>query len=98
MGGVEGILGIPDPAAARSPLRAAKAPAAVKLLAAKDEVAFSGAAKELATAGQRAAAAEIKAAMREDKIRQAKESIEQGTYRVNDIVAQVAQRIGAYIE
>ena len=98
MDGMEGIPGIPDTAGTRRPPRGAKAPAVAVLAAPSDKVAFSDASKELAAAGHIESSSELKAAIREEKIRVAKERIEQGIYRVNDVVAQVAQRIGAYIE
>ena len=92
MFGVNGIGGIPEPANAQEGgARVRKADAARDQ--SKDEIAISSEAQAAARASQ----AVHKAELRAQKIARAKENIAQGTYRVQDVVRQVAAVISQYI-
>ena len=93
MVGIHGIGEIPEPAnSKKAPERSATRDIAASN-AARDGVELS---TESVTASK---AARVRAVeIREERVAKAKESIEQGAYRIQEVVLQVADRIARYVD
>ena len=90
---VQGLGGPAEPVGTRAPRERDRAQAAPKA----DDVSFSEVSVQVASAGQ--AAVRSKAAkLRQERIDQAKESIERGTYRIQEVVLQVADRLARFVD
>jgi len=63
----------------------------------QDAVVFSDEAKQASKAARIAELSKKQSEMRAERIAQAKESIEKGTYKVQEVVLQVATRISKYM-
>ena len=95
MVGIQGIGGTPDPANAKQVSDRAKAQAAAAPPA-KDGIEISSEAQQ---ASQVARFKELSPGdvIREDRVAQAKQNLEQGIYRVQEVLLQVANRLAAYV-
>ena len=94
MVGIQGISGIREPASAHPAEDRRKA--AVQ----RDEAPHDGV--EISPEAQRAAEAvqllgHVQSEVRAERIAEAKENLEQGTYRLQEVLLRVAARIGAYV-
>lgn len=92
--GVYGVGGVPEPSATRATAPRPR-PAETSATRATDGVAIS---TEAATRSRFVSEATPAETIRADRIERAKQSIEDGAYRVQDIVSQVAARIAPYID
>ena len=90
--GINGIIGLPDTnsstqASERSRRLETQAPGA------RDDVAISPEAREAAKITNMLRESEQSAEIRQERVEQAKQSIEQGAYKVIDVIKIVASRI-----
>lgn len=94
--GLQGIGGVPEPVGAK--------PGTVK--AKETEKSSVGSSDGVSISAEAAEAAEVQVVLdladqvsdiRQERVTQARESIEQGTYKVQDVVRQVAARLTNYI-
>ncbi len=90
---IQGLGGPPDPVATRPGQGRDRAQAGPK----SDDVSFSEVAVQAASAGQ-AATRSRGVELRQERIEQAKESIERGTYRIQEVVLQVAERLARFVD
>ena len=96
MVGIHGIDGISELANRRRvDVRATNSVATT--VDSEDNVSISRDAQTAAAVAQAQAISEQAAEIREERVAQARESIEQGTYRIQDVVKRVAARIARYI-
>ena len=95
MVGIQGIGGTSGTASAKQVSGRAKAQAAAAPPA-KDGIEFSGEAQQ---ASQVARFKELSPGdvIREDRVAQAKQNLEQGVYRIQEVVLQVANRLAALV-
>lgn len=95
--GIQGIGGVQEPTPPKTGPGKAKAPEAVAEEALTDGVSISPEAAEASetssVVSQAAAANEV----RQERVEQARESIEKGTYKVQDVVRQVASRLTKFV-
>ena len=90
MVGIHGVGGPSDPVNPRQGPGRTK-PVEVPSAAASDGVQISPEAAAVSAAGKGSA-------LREERIERAKEKIEQGVYRIQEVVLQVADRIAQYVD
>lgn len=90
MVGIHGIGGPSDPVNPRQGPGRVK-PAEVPSAAASDDVQISAEAAAVSAAGKGSA-------LRDERIERAKENIEQGVYRIQEVVLQVADRIAQFVD
>lgn len=90
---IQGLGGPSEPAPTRPGPGRDRAQAATK----SDDVSFSEVAVQIASAGQ-AASRSRGVELRQERIEQAKESIERGTYRIQEVVLQVADRLARFVD
>ncbi len=96
MVGIQGIVELPKPAAPRRAEE--KSPKSENLVkAVKDDVSFSREAQEAAAAKRAEAQQQAEAKIREEKVAEARQRIEQGTYTFVDVVREVATRMTGYV-
>lgn len=98
MVGMYGIGGVPAPAIVKEVTGNAKGVARDTAVAVGDKVKISEEAHQAADISRLVEKSELQSEIRTDAIEQAKENLEQGTYKVLDVVKIVASRIGAYID
>lgn len=92
---VPGIGGAPEPVKAKpSPPRQGASPETAKA----DRVEISPAAIKASQGTQAAQSARRGSEVRQDRVAAAKENLEQGVYRIQEVVLQVAERIGRFAE
>ena len=90
MVGIHGIGGAPEPVKAKpAPPRKEPAP---REAAKADRVEISSTAAKVSQGVRRGSE------IREDRVAQAKENLEQGVYRIQEVVLQVAERIGRFAD
>ncbi len=94
---IQGIGGIPEPSESRQSQGRAKAQASPPPGQAEDGVEISAEAAQASRAAQVVAQTSNEPAVREERIAQAKENIEQGVYRIQEVVLQVASRLSRYV-
>ena len=96
MVGVHGIGGAPEPVKAKPapPRQEAAAHEAAK----SDRVEISPAAVKASQGAQASHSTRRGSEIREDRVAAAKENLEQGVYRIQEVVLQVAERIGRFAE
>ncbi|MBN2312235.1 MAG: flagellar biosynthesis anti-sigma factor FlgM [Candidatus Hydrogenedentes bacterium] len=98
MVGIQGIGSVPEPANTGQATGSGKKQAARTATAVRsDDVLFSEEARGAAEAARLAEIAEADAEMRAEQVARAKQNIEQGTYKILDVVRVVAGRISKYI-
>lgn len=95
MVGINGIGGVPEPTNT-GPNR--KLPAPPPEVAPSDDVEISQEAVSASSRGQLITRSEDTSQLRVERIAQAKENLEQGVYRVQEVVLQLADRIAQYVD
>lgn len=96
MVGVPGIGGVPEPVKAKpSPPRHE---AASRDAGKADRVEISPAAIKASQGAQATQSTRRGSEIRADRVAAAKENLEQGVYRIQEVVLQVAERIGRFAE
>ena len=96
MNGVNTIGGIPEPVAPRR--QGTQAPRVEREDAAsRDEVSISPEAQQAATAGKLVEISKQAEEIRTEKVAQARRNLEEGTYRVQATVLQLAARISQFV-
>ncbi len=91
---IQGIGGIPEPANSRQTHGRNRTSSATPPAKAGDDVQISSAASQ---AAQAVAQTSGQSEVREERIAQARENIEQGVYRIQEVVLQVAGRISKFV-
>jgi len=96
MVGVQGIGSIPEPA---NPRRAQQLAGGLDAadVEAHDEVRISPAGQEAASVARLLEEAERQAEVRAEHIAEVKASLERGTYKLQEVVLQVAARVSRYV-
>lgn len=98
MVGIFGIGGIPEPANPRR-VEGFNQNAGTARSVTRDEVLISAEAQDAAAINRLVQEANKKAEeIRAERVAQVKKSLEQGTYKVQEVVLQVAARVSRYIE
>ena len=97
MVGIQGIGEIPEPANSRQVQGRSKSPDSAPA-SATDGVQISQEAVEASQAGDLVARTVDQSGVRHERIEQAKQNIEQGTYRIQEVVLQVADRLAQFVE
>ncbi|PCJ51269.1 MAG: hypothetical protein COA73_17915 [Candidatus Hydrogenedentota bacterium] len=95
--GIQGIGGVPEPAGPKQTQSRDKTPPDVATTAAGDGVSISPEASQAATAGDIVRQSSQQSEIRQAKVDQAKQNLEEGTYKVQEVVLQVAARLSQYI-
>jgi len=96
MVGVEGIGRIPEPASPKRAQRHAGHSEAAPV-AARDEMRLSPAAQDAADVARLLAEAERQAEIRTERVAEVNASLERGTYKLQEVVLQVAARMSKYV-
>jgi flagellar biosynthesis anti-sigma factor FlgM len=94
MVGIQGIGNVPEPIGPKS--GAGKAKETEKSTVSTDNVSISSEAAQAAEIIQAATAAGV-SEIRQERVEEARANIEQGTYKVQDVVRQVAARLTKYL-
>jgi len=99
MVGIQGIGAAPDPANTKQANGSGKRESVrTSLAVTRDDVTITEEAREAAERARMTAAANANAeAIRAEQVARAKQSIEQGTYKIVDVVRVVAQRISRFV-
>ncbi len=97
MVGINGIGGIPEPVNTKQ-VSGPKAPALQANVQQADGVEISVEALNASSRGQLVSRSETADQLRSERIAQAKENLEQGVYRIQEVVLQVADRIAQYVD
>jgi len=97
MVGIQGLGGIPEPANNRQAQGKDRPTAPVTPESADDGVSISNEAAQAATAGNIIRQSGQADVIREERIEQAKQNIEEGIYRVQEVVLQVAARLSRFV-
>lgn len=95
MVGIQGIGGTSGPVNAKQVASRAKAQAAAAAPA-KDGIEISGEAQQASLVARYKELSQSDA-IREDRVAQAKQNLEQGVYRVQEVVLQVANRLAEFV-
>ncbi len=99
MVGIHGIGEIPEPANTRQVQGRSKSPDSAPASATDgDGVQISQEAVEASQAADLVARTMDRSGLRHERVEQAKQNIEQGTYRVQEVVLQVAARLAQFVE
>jgi len=93
---IQGIGGVPEPAGPKQTQNRDKTPPADTAVAG-DGVSISPEASQAATAGDIVRQTSQQSDVRQVKIEQARQNLEEGTYKVQEVVLQVAARLSQYI-
>jgi anti-sigma28 factor (negative regulator of flagellin synthesis) len=93
---IQGIGGVPEPAGPKQTQNRDKTPPA-DVSTAEDGVSISSEASQAATAGDIVRQSGQQNEVRQAKIEQAKQNLEEGTYKVQEVVLQVAARLSQYL-
>ena len=96
MVGMYGILGVPGPASTSQP-RVRGRLNDTSSSAPQDRVLFSSQAQEASRAAQILEQSSAKSAARAEQVAKAKQSIENGTYKMQGVVRIVAARVSKYV-
>ena len=96
MVGIQGISGIREPASAKRADDRGKTDVPRGEVA-RDGVEISPEAERAAEAGRLLEQTQAQSQIRAERIAEAKQNLEQGTYRVQEVVLRVAARVSAYI-
>ena len=97
MVGINGIGGFPEPVNTKQ-VSGPKAPALLAQTQPVDGVEISPEALNASSRGQLVSRSETADKLRLERIAQAKENLEQGVYRIQEVVLQVADRIAQYVD
>ena len=97
MVGIQGLGGIPEPANNRQAQGKDRPSTPVTPASSDDDVSISTEAAKASAAGDIVRRSEESTDIRAERIEQAKQNIEEGTYRVQEVVLQVASRIAHYV-
>ncbi len=98
MAGIQGISGIPEPVQERpASIRDRKRDESLTTTS-SDQVGFSSAAQEAATAAQYVQVAKSSTDVRADRVAAAKQNIENGSYKQPEILQQLAQNLMKFFE
>ncbi len=93
---IQGIGGVPEPAGPKQTQSRDKTPPA-DVSTVGDGVSISPEASQAATAGDIVRQTSQQSDVRQVKIEQARQNLEEGTYKVQEVVLQVAARLSQYI-
>lgn len=94
---IQGIGGIPEPGNSKPAQRRGSSDVADTSRVADDGVNISAEATQAAKAAEIAAQTRATSDIRDARVAQAKENIEQGAYKLQEVVLEVASRISKYI-
>lgn len=97
MVGIQGLGGIPEPANNRQAQGKDKPSIPATPVSNDDDVTISSDAAKAAAAGNIVRQSEQTSEIRDERVEQAKQNIEEGTYRVQAVVLQVASRLTKYV-
>lgn len=98
MAGINGIGGIPEPISVRpANTRDRKGDVQSTSSTAQDDVAISSEAQEAAGVARLAQSANSGPDIRAEKVAAAKESLDRGDYKRQDVIEEVAKRISKYL-
>lgn len=94
--GIQGISGVPEPAGPKQTTGRAKEPVKSEVPA-TDDVLISAAAEKAANADIILQQSGEMSDVRQQRIDEARKNIEEGTYKVQDVVRQVAARLTQFV-
>ncbi|HIA48477.1 MAG TPA: flagellar biosynthesis anti-sigma factor FlgM [Candidatus Hydrogenedentes bacterium] len=95
--GIQGFGSVPKPSGPKQGPGQAKEPEKSGYSASSDGVEFSPEAEDASAASSVLNEISTTSDVRNERVQQAKESIEKGTYRVQDVVRQVASRLSKFV-
>jgi flagellar biosynthesis anti-sigma factor FlgM len=95
--GIQGITAVPESTGPRQGSGKVKNPEKTVTARASDGVSISPEAEQAAGTNVAVHQAIAENEVRQEKVEQAKQSIEQGTYKVQDVVRQVASRLTKFV-
>lgn len=98
MVGIQGVNGAPDPLGTKPAAAGQNRAPQTSVEPAQDGVEFSAQASRAAAVQNAVQAASNQSEIREQRVAEAKDRIEQGAYRLQEVVLQVAARVSQFVE